>query len=184
MSKMSNNQMGTTGQINPIIICGNHKSNQPTQKMQLNSNQLYQSMMSKTSNDKLATTCQIKEETAHQINPSPRDAIEVNPTLSLDLTWRDVQSWSHQQPSIIFPPTQENHKTENWVLSENWKWNVNYDLLYCCQSNSTKQNHKSWKTQNIQWKETLPGTGQCVNWRRARISGALCTANVCRQVAH
>ena len=146
MSKISKNQMGTTRQINPIIISGNHWSNQPTQKMQLNSTPLFQGTMSKASNDKLETTCPnnpiMKEETTHQINPSPRDAIEVKSTWS-SLTWRDVQSWSHQQPSLIFPPIQENHKTEFCLKTENGMSTMTYYIA----ANQPKQT-KSQKLKN------------------------------------
>ena len=96
-----------------------------------------------------------------QLNLTMQEAVSPGAKSKGEVTNSPLSCW--QRPL----QTKKNHKTENWLLSENWKFNVN-NALYCV----NQQNHKTWflqqqkkaKAQNLEKEETLPWWGQRVNW--------------------
>ena len=172
MSKISKNQMGTTGQINPPKRCNwtqLHFFRAQCPRLQMIS---WKPLVQTTQSWKRKPPIKSTQAQGMQLKWNPLDQVSPGAMCKGEVT-NSPLSFSHQFKKIT-------------KLSFVWKLKMECQLwpTILLPTNPSKQNHKSWKTQNAQWKETLPGTGQCVNWRRARISGALCTANVCRQVTH
>ena len=119
--------------------------------------------------------------------------------------WR----WSHQQPSLILPPNQENHKTENWDLSETENGMSTMIHIAANQPNQTKSqeflqiNSYSNRKRDCQegrgkmlrgenpkiLNEKRPCRGQGSVWTDDALESVapfalLCSANVWRQLAH